>query len=77
MNAEAENTNEPQDQTLLIADVSGSIKLGEQRRIMFKFDNDEPVHLNTIFSGGKFTIELKEGSIKFENGGKIFELYVE
>jgi hypothetical protein len=50
MNLEAENLNEPQNQPLLIADVSGSFKLANQTgRLMFKFDNDEPQECATIY----------------------------
>ena len=49
----------------------------KKKRVMFKFDDDEPIHLNSIFEGGEFIIKLKEGKIKFEKGGKSFELYVE
>ena len=57
--------------------VSSSVSLPKQRRVMFKFDDDEPMHLNSIFEGGEFIIKLKEGKIKFEKDGKSFELYVE
>lgn len=62
---------------LNILAVSSSVSFPKQRRIMFKFDDDEPMHLNSIFEGGEFIIKLKEGKIKFEKGGKSFELYVE
>lgn len=57
----------------MLADIS----LPKQKRVMFKFDDDEPIHLNSFFEGGEFIIKLKEGKIKFEKGGKSFELYVE
>lgn len=57
--------------------ISGSGSLPKQKRVMFKFDDDEPMHLNSIFEGGEFIIKLKEGKIKFEKDGKSFELYVE
>ena len=68
-----ENENEPS----CLGAVSSSVSLPKQRRVMFKFDDDEPMHLNSIFEGGEFIIKLKEGKIKFEKGGKTFELYVE
>lgn len=49
----------------------------KQRRVMFKFDDDEPMPLNSISESGEFIIKLKEGKVKFEKGGKSFELYVE
>ena len=50
MKLEAENLNEPQNQPLLIADVSCSFKLANQTgRLMFKFDNDEPHECATIY----------------------------
>jgi len=55
----------------------GSVSLPNQKRVMFKFDDDEPIQLNSIFEGAEFIIKLKEGKIKFENGGKSFELYIE
>lgn len=57
--------------------VCSSVSLPKQKRVMFKFDDDEPMQLNSIFEGGEFIIKLKEGKIKFEKGGKSFELYVE
>jgi len=57
--------------------VSSSVSFPKQKRVMFKFDDDEPIHLNSIFEGGEFIIKLKEGKIKFEKEGKSFELYVE
>jgi len=57
--------------------VSSSVSFPNQKKVMFKFDDDEPMHLNSIFEGGEFIIKLKEGKIKFEKGGKSFELYVE
>ena len=62
---------------LNILAVSSSVSLLKQKRVMFKFDDDEPMHLNSIFEGGEFIIKLKEGKIKFEKGGKTFEIYVE
>ena len=49
----------------------------KQKRVMFRFDDDEPMHLDTISEGGEFVIKLRESYIKFEKGGKTFELYVE
>lgn len=69
-----ENTNQEGVNTPV---VSSSVSLPKQRRVMFKFDDDEPMHLNSIFEGGEFIIKLKEGKIKFEKGGKSFELYLE
>jgi len=68
---------EAQNQPSCLGAVSGSVSLPKQKRVMFKFDDDEPMHLNSIFEGGEFIIKLKEGKIKFEKGGKSFELYVE
>jgi len=68
-----ENENEPS----CLGAVSSSVSFPNQKRVMFKFDDDEPMHLNSIFEGGEFIIKLKEGKIKFEKGGKSFELYVE
>jgi hypothetical protein len=68
--------NNQDGEQLNILAVSSSVSLPKQQ-IMFKFDDDEPMHLNSIFEGGEFIIKLKEGKIKFENGGKSFELYVE
>jgi hypothetical protein len=63
---------------LNIVAVNGSVSLQKQRRVMFKFDDDEPMYLNSIFEGDEFIIRLKkEGKIKFEKDGKSFELYVE
>ena len=56
---------------------SVSIEVNQQRRVMFKFDNDEPKHLNSISVDGSFIIELKKGHIKFEKDGKVFCLYIE
>jgi len=67
------NENQPS----CLGAVIGSVSLPKQKRVMFKFDDDEPMHLNSIFEGGEFIIKLKEGKIKFEKGGKSFELYVE
>jgi hypothetical protein len=70
----SKNTQVPQcDKTA----VSSSVSLPKQRRVMFKFDDDEPMQLNSIFEGGEFIIKLKEGKINFEKSGKSFELYVE
>ena len=63
--------------SLNIAGVSSSVSLPKQKRVMFKFDDDKPMQINSIFEGGEFIIKLKEGKIKFENGGKSFELYIE
>jgi len=68
---------EAQNQPSCLGAVSGSVSLPKHKRVMFKFDDDEPMHLNSIFEGGEFIIKLKEGKIKFEKGGKSFELYVE
>jgi hypothetical protein len=74
----SENTSDNyQAQALNKTDVSSSVSLPKQRRVMFKFDDDEPMQLNSIFEGGEFIIKLKEGKIKFEKSGKSFELYVE
>lgn len=62
---------------LNIDGVSGSVSLPNQKRVMFKFDNDEPKQLSSIFEGGEFVIKLKEGNIKFEKGDRSFELYIE
>ena len=69
--------NKQDSEHLNILAVSSSVFLPKQKRVMFKFDDDEPTHLNSIFEGGEFIIKLKEGKIKFEKGGKSFELYVE
>ena len=69
--------NNQDSEQLNILAVSSGVSLPKQRRVMFKFDDDEPMHLNSIFEGGEFIIKLKEGKIKFEKGGKLFELYVE
>jgi len=69
--------NKQDGEQLNILAVSSSVSLPKQKRVMFKFDDDEPMHLNSIFEGGEFIIKLKEGKIKFEKGGKSFELYVE
>lgn len=69
--------NKQDSEQLNILAVSRSVSLPKQKRVMFKFDDDEPMHLNSIFEGGEFIIKLKEGKIKFEKGGKSFELYVE
>ena len=69
--------NKQDSEQLNILAVSSSVSLLKQKRVMFKFDDDEPMHLNSIFEGGEFIIKLKEGKIKFEKGGKTFELYVE
>jgi hypothetical protein len=61
----------------LITDSNCSIKLPKQRKVMFRFDNDEPVQINTIHDDGEFTIKMKEGFIRFENNGKKLELYIE
>jgi hypothetical protein len=67
------NGNEPS----CLGAVSSSVSFPNQKKVIFKFDDDVPVHLNSIFEGGEFIIKLKEGKIKFEKGGKSFELYVE
>lgn len=84
MKLENENLNEPQNSQLKnsqlnISTVSSTISfsLPKQKRVMFKFDDDEPTHLNSIVDGGEFIISLKEGKIKFEKDGKSFELYIE
>jgi len=69
--------NNQDNEQLNILAVSSGVSLPKQRRVMFKFDDDEPMYLNSIFEGGEFIIKLKEGKIKFEKGGKSFELYVE
>jgi len=69
--------NKQDSEHLNILTVSSSVFLPKQKRVMFKFDDDEPIHLNSIFEGGEFIIKLKEGKIKFEKGGKSFELYIE
>lgn len=69
--------NKQDGEQLNILAVSSSVSLPKQKRVMLKFDDDEPMHLNSIFEGGEFIIKLKEGKIKFEKGGKSFELYVE
>ena len=69
--------NKQDSEQLNILAVSSSVSLLKQKRVMFKFDDDEPMHLTSIFEGGEFIIKLKEGKIKFEKGGKTFELYVE
>lgn len=68
---------ENENETSNLGDVSGSVYLPKQKRVMFKFDDDEPIYLNSIFEGSEFIIKLKEGTIKFEKDGKLFELYVE
>lgn len=69
--------NEQNSEQLNILAVSNSVSLPKQKRVMFKFDDDEPMHLNSIFEGGEFIIKLKYGNIKFEKDGKTFEIYVE
>jgi hypothetical protein len=49
----------------------------EQKKVMFKFDDNEPEQIGSIVGGDKFIIELKEGSINFEKDGKTFKLYIE
>jgi hypothetical protein len=56
---------------------NNSFYLPEQKRVMFKFDDDEPEHINSIVEGGKFIIELQEGIISFEKDGKKFQIYIE
>lgn len=56
---------------------NSSVSLPEKKRVMFKFDDDEPIHLNSIYEGEEFIIKLKEGKIKFQKGGKSFEIYIE
>ena len=49
----------------------------EQRRVMFRFDNDEPTYLSSKNEGDAFIIELRNGIIQFEKDGKVFCLYIE
>lgn len=74
-----ENVKDQPNETseLRLRAVSGRLSLPKQKRVMFKFDDDEPMYLNSIIEGGEFIIKLKEGKIKFEKDGKSFELYVE
>lgn len=69
--------NQQNSEQFNILAVCGSVSLPKQKRVMFKFDDDEPEHLTSIIGEGEFIIKLKEGKIKFEKGGKSFELYVE
>jgi hypothetical protein len=77
MNKENETFKLGENSALNTLYVGSSLSLPKRRRVMFKFDDDEPMHLNSIFEGGEFIIKLKEGKIKFEKGGKSFELYIE
>ena len=70
-----ENKQNSEQSNILAGSSSSSVK--KQRRVMFKFDDDEPMCVDSIFEGGEFTIKLKEGKIKFEKDGKMFELYIE
>lgn len=69
--------NQQNREQLNIPDVSSSVSLPKQKKVMFKFDDDEPIHFYSIFEGGEFIIKLKDDYIKFEKGGKSFKLYVE
>jgi hypothetical protein len=75
---EEQNINELQGSVMnLSGAISSSFSIQKEQRVMFKFDEDEPMYLNSIYGEGEFILRLKEGKIKFEKDGKTFELYVE
>ncbi len=47
-----------------------------EKKVMFKFDNDEPVQVASLTKDETFTINLKEGEITFTKDGKSFKLYI-
>ena len=79
MNLEAENLNEPQNQPLLIADVSGSaIVENEQVVLYFQFDDGEPIEALKC-NGNKFTMEIlpvENNFVTFTDGKKTMKLFV-
>lgn len=70
-------TNNLQGSVLNLSAENSNFSLPKQKRVMFKFDDDEPMYLNSIVEEGKFIIELKEGNIHFEKDGKKFQIYIE
>jgi hypothetical protein len=70
-------TNNLEGFVLDLTDKKSNFLLPNQKRVMFKFDDDEPVHFNSIVENGKFIIELKQESLIFKKDGKTFMLYIE
>jgi hypothetical protein len=74
---EAKYPNNLQGSVIDLSAENNTSYLPEQKRVMFKFDDDEPEYINSIVKGGKFIIELQEGIISFEKDGKKFQIYIE
>ncbi len=49
------------------------------RKVMCRFDDDEPTVICSIDEGGEFNITLKEGSITFTSADRLksFELFIQ
>lgn len=74
---------------LIANGVAFNIGAKKTGNLMFKFDDDEPQVLASIYDYGKFIIELQQRdvsenglyinspSIEFTAGGKKFKLYIE
>ena len=71
------NHNESHEPKLDIDVVSSITSFLNERRVMFQFDNDDPVQINSITENGEFIIRLGAGTINFDNNGKSFKLFVE
>jgi hypothetical protein len=75
---EFKNSNNLQGSIIDSSTENNSFYLPKEKRVMVKFNDDEPMHINSIYGIGNFIISLKEGeNIKFQNNGKTFELYIE
>jgi len=54
------------------------IGMKPKKKVMFKFDQDEPQQLANMDEGSEFTIVLKGGQINFTSkSGKVFSIFLE
>jgi len=54
------------------------ISIPEQKKVMFKFDDEDPQCLGFINKGESFILKVKEkGFIEFRNNDKVFKIYIE